>query len=80
MAEAEKTSVPEAWVGQEINVRYADADVPRWLDCTLDGAGAWGVVVSTGEKTSFFPWDSVIKIDLGHGQPAQGTSRGWGRR
>ena len=66
---AEKRSVPESWVGHEVNVRYTDADVPRWLDCTLDEVGEWGVCASTDEKTSFFPWGSVIKIDLGHSGP-----------
>jgi hypothetical protein len=68
---AERTSVPEAWVGQEVNVRYADADVPRWLDCTLEEVGEQGVCVSADEKTSFFPWSSIIKIDLGHSDPAR---------
>ena len=72
---AERASVPEAWVGREVNVRYADADVPRWLDCTLDEVGVWGVGVSADEKTSFFPWGSIIKIDLGHGEPARGLGR-----
>ena len=72
---AEKASVPEAWVGREVNVRYADADVPRWLDCTLDEVGVWGVGVSADEKTSFFPWGSIIKIDLGHGELVRGLGR-----
>jgi hypothetical protein len=68
---AEKASVPEAWVGREVNVRYADADVPRWLDCTLDAVGEQGVCVSADDKTSFFPWSSLVKIDLGHSDPAR---------
>lgn len=67
---AENEPVPEAWVGQEVNVRYTDADVPRWLDCTVEEVGEQGVCVSTDEKTTFFPWSSVIKIDLGHSGPA----------
>lgn len=68
---AESKSVPEAWVGREVHVRYVDADVPRWLDCTLDAVGEQGVCVSTDEKTSFFPWSSLVKIDLGHGDPVR---------
>ncbi len=63
---AEKESVPESWVGQEVNVRYTDADAPRWIDCTVDEVGDLGVTVSAGGKTSFLPWSSVIKMDLGH--------------
>ena len=65
MAETAKKPVPEAWVGREVHVRYSDADVPRWLDCTLEEAGGQGVCVSAAGKTTFFPWSSVIKIDLG---------------
>lgn len=68
---AEKAPVPEAWVGQEVNVRYTDADVPRWLDCTLDEVGERGVCVSTDEKKSFFPWSNLVKIDLGHSDPVR---------
>ncbi|MGF1471268.1 MAG: hypothetical protein ACFB50_05920 [Rubrobacteraceae bacterium] len=71
----EKRTVPEDWTGEEVNVRYTDADVPRWLDCTLDGVGEHGVYVSADGKTTFFPWSSIIKIDLGHSGPA-GRLRG----
>lgn len=71
----ENKSVPEAWVGEEINVRYTDADVPRWLDCTLEEVGEQGLCVSTDDKTSFFPWSSVIKIDLGHSGPVSMRGR-----
>lgn len=67
----EQRPVPEAWAGREANVRYADADVPRWLDCTIDEVGEWGVAVSAEGRSTFFPWNSVIKIDLGHTEPAR---------
>ncbi len=72
---AEKRPVPESWVGREVNVRYADADVPRWLDCMVDEVGEWGVTVSAERKTIFFPWGSVIKIDLGHSDPVRMRGR-----
>lgn len=72
---AEKRTVPESWVGQEVNVRYADADTPRWLDCTVEDVGDLGVSVSAEGKTSFFPWSSVIKIDLGHSAPVRMRGR-----
>ena len=69
---AERAPVPEAWVGREVNVRYADADVPRWLDCTIDEVGELSVCVSAEGRTSFFPRSSVVKIDLGHSDPVRG--------
>ncbi len=69
---AERAPIPEAWVGREVNVRYADADVPRWLNCMVDEVGELGVSVSAEGKTSFFPWSSVVKIDLGHSDPVRG--------
>lgn len=64
-------SVPEAWVGREVNVRYTDADVPRWLDCTMEEVNVLGVSVSAEGRTTFFPWSSIVKIDLGHGDPVR---------
>lgn len=60
-----KSLVPESWVGRQVHIRYSDADVPRWIDCTLEEAGEYGVVAVSDEKTTFFPWSSVIKMDLG---------------
>lgn len=71
----DKPAVPMAWVGREVNVRYVDADAPRWLDCTLDEVGEHGVCVSAGAKTSFFPWSSFIKMDLGHGDTVRRGGR-----
>lgn len=68
---AETTSVPEAWVGREVHLRYVDADAPRSLDCTLTEVNELGVCVAA-EKTSFFAWSSIVRIDLGHSRPARG--------
>ncbi len=68
---AETTSVPEAWVGQEVHLRYVDADAPRSLDCTITEVNELGVCVAA-EKTSFFAWSSIVRIDLGHSRPARG--------
>lgn len=72
---AEKRPVPESWVGREVNVRYADADVPRWLDCTVEEMGDLGVSVSAEGRSTFFPWGSVIRIDLGHSEPLRMRGR-----
>jgi hypothetical protein len=68
---AETTSVPQAWVGQEVHLRYVDADAPRSLDCTITEVNDQGVCVAA-ERTSFFTWSSIVRIDLGHSRPARG--------
>lgn len=72
---AERKPVPESWAGRKVHVRYTDADVPRWLDCTLEEAGEHGVVVAADGRTTFFPWGSIVRIDLGHGDPARARGR-----
>lgn len=67
---------PEAWIGREVHVRYVDADAPRSVNCTLTEVNDRGVCTLSGEVTSFFPWGSVIRIDLGHSRLAQGR---WSR-
>ena len=71
---AETAPVPGAWVGQEVNLRYVDADAPRSLDCTITEVNDRGVCVDTGDETSFFPWGSVVRIDLGHSRSIRGLS------
>jgi hypothetical protein len=68
---AERARVPEAWIGQEVSLRYVDADAPRSLDCKITEVNDWGVCVA-GEKDSFFAWSNVVRIDLGHSRPARG--------
>ena len=65
-------TTPDAWVGQEAHLRYVDADAPRSLNCTIREVNDRGVCVTAGEETSFFPWGSVVRIDLGHARPARG--------
>ncbi len=69
---ADTIPVPEAWVGQEAHLRYVDADAPRSLNCTIREVNDRGVYVDTGDEASFFPWGSVVRIDLGHSRPARG--------
>ena len=68
MAEA----TPDAWVGQEAHLRYVDADAPRSFNCTIREVNDRGVCVTAGDDTSFFPWSSVVRIDLGPARPARG--------
>jgi hypothetical protein len=74
---ADTTSVPDGWVGREVHLRYVDAHAPRSLDCTVGEVSAWGVCVDTGDETSFFPWGSMVRIDLGHSRPARGLRARW---
>lgn len=69
---AETAPVPDTWVGQNVHLRYVDADVPRSLDCVLEEVNDRGVCVAAGEETSFFPWGNVIRLDLGHSRPVRG--------
>jgi len=69
---AQRTPVPEAWIGREIHLRYVDADAPRSLNCTIEGVSDAGVSVTAGDAASFFPWGSIVRIDLGHSRLAQG--------
>ena len=64
--------VPDSWVGRDAHLRYVDADAPRSLDCTITEVNDRGVCVDSGEATSFFPWSSIVRLDLGHSGPAPG--------
>ena len=72
----ETAPTPEAWIGREVHIRYVDADAPRSINCTITEVNDRGVCAVSGEETSFFPWGSVIRIDLGHSRLAQGR---WSR-
>lgn len=63
---AKTTPIPEAWIGQEVHVRYAEADEPRSVNCKITEVNDRGICVEGESKTSFFPWSSIVKIDLGH--------------
>jgi hypothetical protein len=59
-------------VGRGAHVRYVHADAPRSLNCTMRKVNDRGACVDAGEEISFFPWSSVVTIDLGHNRPASG--------
>ncbi len=73
---AQSAPIPDAWVGQEAHLRYVDADAPRSLNCTIREVNDRGVCVASGDETSFFPWGSVIKVDLGHSHLSRGRRSG----
>ena len=57
------TPTPETWVGRKARLRYVDADVPRWTDCTIVEVNNLGVSVEVESHPAFFPWGSVVRID-----------------
>ena len=63
---AKAKQVPDAWIGNEVNLRYVAANRTPSLNCTIEGVSRRGVSVTADEQTTFFPWSSVVRIDLGH--------------
>jgi hypothetical protein len=58
--------LPDAWVGQQVNVTYIGAGKTNDINCTLRDVNERGVGVDRGDTVSFFPWTSVVRIDRGH--------------
>ncbi len=72
---AEGRPAPAAWVGQEAHLTYVVVDKARPLNCTIREVNAKGLCVAVGEGVSFFPWDKVVRIDLGHRDIPQSKTR-----
>jgi len=69
MAEGESSvaHVPQAWIGQEVHVLYVGtATTNDSLNCVLQEVNNMGIAVVAAEMSSFLPWSSVIRLDLGH--------------
>jgi hypothetical protein len=67
---AERLPMPDAWVGLEATVTYLVAERTRDVNCTIREVNDRGVGVEEAQKeaqkTAFFPWTSIVRIDLGH--------------
>jgi hypothetical protein len=65
---AETTPLPEAWIGQEVNITYIGAGKTNDVNCKITEVNDQGVGVERGggTKSSFFPWTSIVRIDLGY--------------
>jgi hypothetical protein len=71
---AEQLPMPDAWVGEEATVTYLAAERTRNVNCTIREVNDRGVGVEEAQKetqkeaqkTAFFPWTSIVRIDLGH--------------
>ncbi len=66
--ESSVAHVPHAWIGEEVHVLYVGtAATNDSLNGILQEVNQLGINVVAGERrTSFFPWSSVIRLDLGH--------------
>jgi hypothetical protein len=63
---AEQTPMPDAWVGQEATVTYLAGTDIKYAFCIVREVTSPGVgVEEVGQKTSFFPWSSIVRIDRG---------------
>lgn len=63
---AETTPIPEAWIGQDVHVRFSDGGEPRSRNGTIREVNDRGICVDGEGKTSFFPWNNIVEVDLGH--------------
>ena len=63
----EQTPMPDGWVGQEATIRYREvAEKATARNCIIREVNERGVGVEEGQRTAFFPWSSIVRIDLGH--------------
>ncbi len=77
-------SIPEAWIGQRVSLRYGEESR---VFCNLEAINDRGVIVEESGKngepiTAFYPWSSVIAIKVGEterprGEKLQGSHRGY---
>jgi hypothetical protein len=64
-----KKDIPEAWIGERVALRYWRGDGRATVECRLEAVSKRGVAVVIevqGESwTRFYPWTSVLHIQLG---------------
>ena len=70
---AESAQAPYAWIGQEVHLIHKSGNDRRGVNYTLEEVNDVGVCVSKGKRTHFYPWSSILRIGLGHRQPAKST-------
>lgn len=57
---------PSSWIGQEVHLQYRlGGDRTTSHNFTLQAVSEYGVTVSAEEHASFFPWSTVVRMDLG---------------
>ena len=64
-----KKDIPEAWIGEQVALRYWRGDGRATVECRLEAVSKRGVAVVIaveGESwTRFYPWSSILHIQLG---------------
>ena len=64
-----KKDVPEAWIGEPVSLRYWRGDGRATVECKLEAVSKRGVAVvievEGASWTRFYPWGSVLHIQLG---------------
>jgi len=63
---AEYVPMPDGWEGENATITHLAGNDTRKVNCTIREVNNRGVGVEEGQKTSFFPWASIVRIDLGH--------------
>jgi hypothetical protein len=61
----EQTPMPDGWIGQEATITHLARNDTRSVNRTIREVNDRGVGVEEGQRTSFFPWTSIVRIDLG---------------
>ena len=78
-----KKDIPEAWIGEQVALRYWRGDGRATVDCKLEAVSKRGVAgtieVEGMSWTRFYPWSAVLHIQLGGdedppGRQAEGSS------
>ena len=55
--------IPEAWIGQQVAVRYVQGAEYSASVGTLRDLSELGIVTDSEEKTRFYPWTSVVSLE-----------------
>jgi hypothetical protein len=64
-----RKEIPEAWIGEQVALRYWRGDGRATVDCKLEAVSKRGVAVTIEVEeeswTRFYPWSAVLHIQLG---------------
>ena len=64
-----KKDMPEAWIGEQVALRYWRGDGRATVECKLEAVSKRGVAVTIEVEraswTRFYPWSAVLHIQLG---------------
>ena len=64
-----RKGIPDAWIGEQVALRYWRGDGRATVECKLEAVSKRGVAVvievEGASWTRFYPWGSVLHIQLG---------------